>query len=200
MIYNKFKLNKNAQKKNAIITAVTAAVYALFFAVIMAVAADINFGISLLIGILFGVAMSAIMTLAIYAALALIVKKADVASINVRNAVEKKRHIVCQGFAVCEKAAGWLIVTEHTIEFYANFDESGACSFKKLILKSSVKKAEKSLKGEISLSLDDGSVVIFTPLNDEFSDRVTAESSEKDDKAKEATTSEATADEFTEKK
>lgn len=126
------------------------------------------------------------------------IKKVEAASTNVRNSVEEKRHIVFQGFATCGKVAGWLIVTEHTIEFYANFDESGACSFKKLILKKSVINAEKLLKGEISLSLDDGSVVVFTTVNDEFGDRLIAESSEKEGDGKATATSEATANEFTE--
>ncbi|HIU82173.1 MAG TPA: hypothetical protein IAB11_06750 [Candidatus Ornithoclostridium faecavium] len=125
-------------------------------------------------------------------------KKVEAASTNVRNSVEEKRHIVFQGFATCGKVAGWLIVTGHTIEFYANFDESGACSFKKLILKSSVKEVGKSLKGEILFRLDDGNVVGFTTVNDEFADRIVAEAKEKDGDGKATATSEATANEFTE--
>ena len=197
MIY-KFKLNKKLKKTVTITGVAIVAVCALIFAVAMTVAAGINFGISLPLGILFGVFISAVMILSIYGVIAFITKKVEAASTNVRNSVENKRHIAFQGFASCGKVAGWLIVTQHTIEFYAVFDENGNCSFRKLILKSSVREVGKSAKGEILLRLDEGSVVGFTTVNDEFGDRIVAEAKEKggDERATDA----GAADEFAEKK
>ncbi len=139
MLYDKMNT-----KKSLIIGAIVGSIMLVIMSVIFSIVFE-NAGVAIFTGIIFGVFYGAFTGIMPYVIYKILLKTLTRQMSDLRREVAKKRKILGEGMAKSRGNIGWLIVTEHTLEFYGYATDKEP--FRKLILKEDVSSCQRSEKG-----------------------------------------------------